>query len=664
MILSIALVVIMAFAGVISAFSFHKIKPEDVGLVIKDFGKKLSDGELVARNGEAGYQLEMLQPGWRFKLWPIFRVESHPRVQNPMDGIGIVISQIGKPLDPGAKTAVYNDDMGDFSDVTAFLAAGGQQGVQRPVLQPGATVPIHPIAFIVVTKNGVFGKPLSESMEDLVKSISAEKLSVTKIIPTEDNKDIVGIVTVLDGPALPSGDIACRLGGFLDIKEAEVENQPGGEIIQKLLGTKNNLHNNYQNFQDFLAAGGCMGLQHDPLLYGTYIFNPFLVNVEIVPMLVVQQGQVAVIKSSVGLPPEDLSGEGYKYGSIVNPGHRGIWEEPLRTGKYALNPRIYQAEIVPTSILTLNWANATSEAHNLDARLSKIDAKSNDTFAFGIDLQVQIHIPDTKASKVVGMVGTMKNLVNEVLQSAVGNHFRNALQKLSGAEFIKKREQVQIDAEAYVLSYLEKYDVEVKGVYIQDIVFPEDLISVLKQREIAIQQVITYDEERKAQLVRVDLEKQKGTADKQKDLAAAEVSVEINVQVAKANIAEADGKAKVIETTAKAEASKIEMIGGSTAGAVKALGLAKAEGYKAQVDVLGSENTTSVAIIQAIADGSVNITPNILVNGGGSDNSNGMSGIATALIAQVLDGKNKTNKDESKTVQETKNIITPKSDKE
>jgi hypothetical protein len=35
-----------------------------------------------------------------------------------------------------------------------------------------------------------------------------------------------------------------------------------------ILGSKNDQHNNYQDFQKFLEAGGKIGLQHDPLLYG------------------------------------------------------------------------------------------------------------------------------------------------------------------------------------------------------------------------------------------------------------------------------------------------------------------------------------------------------------------------------------------------------------
>ena len=122
-----------------------------------------------------------------------------------------------------------------------------------------------------------------------------------------------------------------------------MEQQPDAtdaELIDTLLGSKNDEHNNYQDFQRFLDAGGRIGLQHDPLQYGAYLLNPFLVRVDMVPMLVVNQGEVAVIKGFVGLPTLDTSGSEFKFGSIVRPGHRGIWQEPLRTGKYPINPRV------------------------------------------------------------------------------------------------------------------------------------------------------------------------------------------------------------------------------------------------------------------------------------------------------------------------------------
>jgi membrane peptidoglycan carboxypeptidase len=66
----------------------------------------------------------------------------------------------------------------------------------------------------------------------------------------------------------------------------------------------------------------------------------------------------------------------------------------------------------------------------------------------------QIHVPDTQAPRVISMVGTMLNLVNEVLQSAVGNYFRNTLQGLPAVQFIETRQEVQDKAERYITEYL------------------------------------------------------------------------------------------------------------------------------------------------------------------------------------------------------------------
>jgi uncharacterized membrane protein YqiK len=424
-------------------------------------------------------------------------------------------------------------------------------------------------------------------------------------------------VTTLEGP--PSGDIASRIGGFSDV-EAMEDSGDGStrtHIIQAVLRSKNDLHDNYQDYQAFLSSGGAIGLQHDPLLYGSYLLNPFLVQVELREMLVVRQGEVAVIKSYVGLPTEDTSGAEFKFGSIVEPGHQGIWSEPLRTGKYTLNPRIYEAEIVPTSILTLNWSHLTSDAHSLDARLSAIDAKSRDAFTFTIDLQVQIHVPDTRAPKVISMVGTMQNLVNEVLQSAVGNYFRNKLQTLGASEFIEKRDEVQHAAEDYIQQYLSRYEVETRGVYIQDVVFPQDLVVVLTTREIATQERQTFAQQQAAQEARVALEQQRGVADMQGQLAQANVSVDIERSRAQAAEARAQGEAAVITTTGKAEAARTEAIGAANAAAEQALGLARAKGFEAQREAIGSEQTALVAALREVGTGHVKIVPDILVGGEG-----------------------------------------------
>lgn len=611
----------------------------EMGLIIKRWGRKLPEDNPVAFAGEAGYQADLLMPGLRWVWWPIYTVKKFPWVQVPAGEIGVVIAQVGKPLPIGAKSAQYKAEFGNFTDARTFLEQGGQKGVQRPVLPPGTLVPIHPVAFLVVTKEKVYGQPASPELERAVDKagnltctafgLDAEQLELVRIEPrSTDGKvmDVVGIITTFEGDPLPSGYIASRLGDFDDVREMERGGAKDADLIEKILGSKNGLHNNYQDFQRFLDNGGRIGLQHDPLLYGAYALNPFLVRVEIVPMLVVHQGEVAVVKAYVGLSTEDTSGVSFKFGSLVRPGHRGIWHESLRTGKYPINPRCYQAEIVPTAILTLNWAEAVSQAHSLDRHLSQIIAKSREGFVFKIDLQVQIHVPDTHAPRVISTVGTMQNLVNEVLQAAVGNHFRDKLQSMPAISFIETRQQVQKEAQEHIAAQLAQYEVETRGVYIQDVILPEELVKVLTEREIAHQEIETFRKQQEAQETRVAMEAAKGTADMQAELARSAVGIDIKSNNAAARKKEADGEATFIRETGAAKGAEIE-----------AVGLARAMGYQKQVEALGQTATALVNLATALSEGKNRFIPEVLV--AGSNGNGALDGLAATLMGVLRNGK-------------------------
>jgi len=623
--------------------STRRIGPTEVGLVTKRFGlRRLSQDNPIAFNKEAGYQADLLMPGLRFKPFLVYSVTRFPWVQVPAGEIGVVIAQVGRPLPIGAKSAVYKTDFGNFSDLRSFVSSGGQKGVQRPVLPPGTLVPIHPVGFMVITKSEVYGQPISPELRAKAGrggpitpdalGLAREQLDLVRIEPQRHDDgmtyDTVGIVTTYEGEPLQSGDIASRLGAFADVGEMEKKGGTDSDIIEALLASKNHLHNNYQDFQAFLDSGGKIGLQHDPLLYGAYALNPFLVTVEQVPMLLVKQGQVAVMKAYVGLVTQDTSGAEFKFGSLVRPGHRGVWQEPLRTGKYPINPRCYEAEIVPTSILNLNWADAVSEAHHLDAQLQQIVAKSSEGFVFKIDLQVQIHVPDTKAPRVISMVGTMRNLVNEVLQAAVGNHFRDKLQSMPAIRFIETRQQVQMEAFEHIREQLEQYQVETKGVYIQDVILPEDLVKVLTQREIANQEIETFKKQRSAQEERIAMEHSKGTAEMQAELAKSKVGVEIKTNNATARAKEGSGEAEYIRLTGTARGAEVE-----------AVGLARAKGYQAQVSALGSTATALVNVIGSLSEGHAKFVPDILVTGSGNGGS-AIDGLA-ATAMRFLSGPGK-----------------------
>src|SRR4029078_8768170 len=177
--------------------------------------------------------------------------------------------------------------------------------------------------------------------------------------------------------------------------------------------------------------------------------------------------------------------------------------------------------------------------------------------------------------------------------------------------------------------------VETRGVYIQDVEFPKELVVVLTQREIANQEKATYAEEERAEMARVEMEKAKGTADMQAQLAASAVGIGIRDNEAQAREAQARGEAAYVELTGKAEATKIEAIGLAEGKATEALGLARAAVDEAQTEALAQTATALVAVASAVSEGHITVVPEVLVTGGGGG---ALDGLAATLLGTLGTG--------------------------
>jgi hypothetical protein len=187
---------------------------------------------------------------------------------------------------------------------------------------------------------------------------------------------------------------------------------------------------------------------------------------------------------------------------------------------------------------------------------------------------------------------------------------------------------VQAAAFEAITRYLSQYEVETKGVYIQDVAFPQELVVVLTQREIANQEKATFEEQQRAETSRIEMEKAKGTANMQSQLASAQVGVQIKTNQALAREQEAKGEAAYVQLTGEAEGARRQAIGLGEAKATEALGLARAIGFNAQKEALGGPATAVVAVANAVADGHITVVPEVLVTGGGGS----FEGLAATLM--------------------------------
>jgi len=584
----IALLVLFAGTWIISE--------DESGLVIKKFGAPLPPGRLIALEGEAGYQADLLPPGWHFGLWRWkYRVERVPMLSVRSGEIALVVAADGSPI-PGDRILGHEVDSDDFQNARAFLENGGEKGRQLAFLRAG-TYRINPAAFQVVTTDNAeqFG-------------VLERELQVYAVSP-----DRVGIVAVLDGKPIPTGDVA---------------------------GPPVNGHDSFQSGQAFIDAGGCRGLQEQVLLSGSWNLNPWFVKVDQIPMTEVPIGSVGVVVSYVGKEHLDVSGADFTHGDLVERGRKGVWVEALLPGKHPINTRVMKVELVPTTNIVLNWAGRVEE-HKYDAKLAPITVRSHDGFSFTLDVSQIIHIGMKQAPRVISRVGSMQNLVDHVLQPTVANYFRNSAQQVGVLEFLSARSARQQEAFDAIKAALSAYDVECIDTLIGDIQPPAELMKTQTDRKIAEELQRTYDVQREAQVKRQQLERETSVANMQGEVVRSEQMVAISAKNALAVAETAKGEASRVRfaadaeahaTTQRAEAAAkaTRLNGDAEAEATRAIGAAKAEAYQVGVAAMGNEAFTSVQLASILGQHGVKLVPDIAVGGGEA------GGLAAVMVAKLL----------------------------
>ncbi len=608
------------------------IVPEDkIGLVTKKFvlfgdNKELPDGRIIATKGEAGYQAKTLAPGIYFGMWIWqYEVTMENFTVIPEGTIGLVLAKDGSEI-PTGNILAQRAECDNFQDAESFLNHGGQRGRQTNYVTAGS-YRINTFLFTV---------------------------TMTEMIRIQES--MVGIVTTLDGKPIDQGQIA-------------------GQNVEG--------HNNFQNFDAFLKAGGNRGLQPQVVLAGSYNLNPWAVQIEEIPMMEIPIGYVGVVISYIGQDGHDLTGTEFKHGNIVQKGYKGVWLEPLGPGKYPINRYTMKVEPVPTTNLVLNWASARSESHNLDKNLSTITVRSKDGFPFNLDVAQIIHVPTTEAPKVIARFGNMVNLVSQVLEPTIGNYFRNSAQDSDVIAFLTTRKERQESAKEHIKKVLDEYNVNAVDTLIGDIVPPESLMKTLTDRKIAEEQKVTFDTQMKAQETRQGMEKETAIADMQKEIVKAQQSVEIAERTANATVKKSEGDAASVKLAvsaeaeatklrayaeaaatkaraeaeseatklrAAAEAEKISLTGNAEAEKILAIGKSTAEAYELAVNSLGGENFTKYKITEELSKGHIKLIPDILIGGGANGSGSAIDGLLGLKLMEMMDPKKGT----KEAVKETK----------
>ena len=619
--LIIVLVVLLILAVLFFLSGVRFIPNSRLGFVEKRFsGKGSVKSGFIALNGEAGFQPTVLRGGIHYLMPVQYVVHIAPLVTITQGKIGYIFARDGAQLAPD-QTLASNVQVSDFQDVEAFLKNGGQRGPQRRILREG-TYAINLMQFVVITEEKVYSLPLNRDEAQVIQRMAeviGERKGFRPVV-IKDTDDLAGIVTVHDGPSLAQGEIIAPVVG---------ENPADPETY----------HNNFQNPDHFLAAGGNRGRQLQVLVEGTYYVNRLFATVEMIPKTIIDVGMVGVVVSYTGGAGADLSGADYRHGELVQRGKQGVWSEPLLPGKYAFNTYAGKVVAVPTTNIILKWIKSEVGSHHLDENLSEVSLITKDAFEPSLPLSVVIHIDYQKAPLVIQRFGDVKRLVEQTLDPMVSAYFKNIGQTRTVIQLIQERYQIQAQASQEMKDKFEHYNLELEEVLIGTPTPPagdkaiETILTQLRQRQIAVEQIETYTRQQTAATKERELREAEARAEQQRSITQSELSITVQTNQGKAEYQRALQQAAQIKALAQAEAEKVARVG-----------IAQALATEEQVRAYGGPQfqvTQQVMnrFADAIQQSGVDVVPRVVVGGGGKEGGVTSSSIMEGLLTMLLSEK-------------------------
>lgn len=649
--IAIAVVVIVALIFISNVFVY--IPNDRVGIVERLWGAPSLTRGLIALNGEVGFQPHVLRGGLHYFFPFQYRVHKVDLVTIPQGELGYIFARDGHELVDGQTLGAIVDT--GIEDASAFLKAGGQKGPQRMILREG-THAINVAQFAIITASRVHGLLFSDEEKNTVDhmgQVLRERNGFTPVVigglasstdrtdrPDDDPRDVLGVVTIHDGPVLPPDEIvAPRVG-----------EDPANKAT---------FHNNFQNINAFLRAGGRRGRQHQVLVEGTYYLNRLLATVEFIRKTIVPVGSVGVVVSYFGQAGTDRSGEGYSHGELVDNGCRGVWKEPLLPGKYAFNTYAGKIQLVPTTNFILKWSQEVTHAHKYDENLTEVALITKDAFEPLMPLSVVVHIDYRKAPLVVQRFGDIKRLVDQTLDPMVSAYFKNIGQTKTLIELLQERSAIQERAGTDMQERFAAYNLDLQEVLIgtphgspgatsgQRI---DTILNQLRDRQVAKEQMETFEQQQQAAIKERSLREAQARNQIQAELTKSEINVKIKTNEGDAAIAAATKEAQVININADAERKRQIAVGEGQAAATEAVGKAEASAIRAKAEALTGEgarmqliNDLGKQFADALREGQIAIVPKITLGTEGGNALSTLAQLANAFMAEKLDADNAEN---------------------
>lgn len=250
-----------------------------------------------------------------------------------------------------------------------------------------------------------------------------------------------------------------------------------------------------------------------------------------------------------------------------------------------------------------------------------------------------MHIDYRQAPLVIQRFGDVKRLVEQTLDPMVAAYFKNIGQTRTLIQLIQDRSVIQSLAGEQMREKFAHYNLELEEVLIgtptssQGDQKIEQILTQLRARQIAEEQIETYNRQEKAAIKERELREAESRARQQQSLTELEISITVQSNQGKAEYQRSLQQAAQIRALAEAEAEKAARIGIGEAIAIEE----KVRAYGGPQFQVTQQVMNRFA--EAIEHAGVDVVPRMVVGGGNGNGSSGgnlMEGLLAMLLSERM----------------------------
>ena len=322
------------------------------------------------------------------------------------------------------------------------------------------------------------------------------------------------------------------------------------------------------------------GVVREVLGTGRHRINPYAYEVQLFDDIKIMPGNVGVVTNLTG--DDVFSGKkndlSLSDGFLVSAKRKGVVKDVLKEGTHRVNPFIHSVTIV----------NTQSQRHEF----SKEDAISFltvDGFTVSLEGTVEFNIDENLAPRLTQVVGNMQDILKKVILPSVHGFARIEGSKKQATEFIigESRRLFQEELDKYLRTNCKKWGIVINSVLIRDIIVPEQIAAIIRNRELATQEARKYSREIERARSEAELARQKMLAEQNLRKVAA------NTEKLTASI---HAEQRKVEAVVAAETElKVAEVGYATAQAQARAKLNQAEAEK---QVIARRNSAEAEVLQ------------------------------------------------------------------